>query len=142
MPASWQILLKQSNVLYYGKITEAGFDLILAAGVGRGNSLLEISGVITIMRDSNKKGSWIKLTHRPNQTSQVAWVLISLFFLIFLGLVLLNYTKTGNLNGIIILPTFGLLGTLLFALLYKRAELKSRYFLSEILQLRKVSYNS
>ena len=141
MPASWQILPQQPTALYYGKVTEAGFDLVLAAGVGRGNSLLEISGVITTVRDSTTKGSRIKLTYQPGRSSQIAWGFMLLFLLIFLGLVLLNYNTTGNLSGVIILPILGLVGMLLFAFLYKREERKSRRFLSDILQLRRVPYN-
>lgn len=141
LPASWQILPQQPDALYYGKVTEAGFDLILAAGIGRGNSLLEVSGMITAVREGNEQGSRITLRYKPSRTSQLAWVFMSLFFLCFLGLVLLNYNTTGNLSGVIILPTFGLAGMLLFAVLYKREERKSRDFLAEILQLRKLPYN-
>ena len=141
MPASWQILSQQPKAFYYGKVTEVNFNLVWAAGVGRGNSLLEVSGVITTVRERNRKGSRIKLTHQPSRTSQIAWVLMLLFFLLFLSLVLLNYYTTGNLSGVIILPVFGLSGMLLFVFLYKHEECKSRRFLAEILQFQKLPYS-
>lgn len=140
-PASWQILHQQPDALYYGQATKIGFTLILAAGVGRGNSLLEVSGSMMAPDKIGEQGTRIKLTYQPKQASQVAWWCMLLLLLAFLGLALLNYQATGSLNRVILLPIFGLAGLSFFAFLYKCAEQKSRRFLSEILRLQKAPCN-
>ena len=63
------------------------------------------------------------------------------FLLGFLALVLLNYKTTGNLSAIVILPTLGLLGLLVFAAVYKSEVSRSQRFLWAELQLQKKPYS-
>jgi hypothetical protein len=135
-PRSWELFPLRSDGLYYGTVTETGFDLALADGSRKGNPLLEISGLIQPAHVPNVDGYLIKLHYQTSSANKVAWPLMLSIMTVFLSLVLLNFRTTGRLSGSVIIPAFVLPALLFFALVYKAEVNKSRRFLSTLLQLQ------